>query len=91
MMKEGGSTAGDRLSYGFQLATAREPRDEEREILLRSFRRYSDRYRTNPDDAAEFLSTGEHPRDETLEPVDVAAYAALASLILNLDETITKE
>ena len=91
MMKEGGATAGDRLSYGFQLATAREPRDEEREILLRSFRRYLDRYQTNPDDAVEYLKTGEHPRDETLEPVDVAAYAALASLILNLDETITKE
>ena len=91
MMKEGGATPGERLSYGFRLATAREPAADEREILLKSFHRYSDRYQTNPGDAAEYLSTGEHPRDETLEPADLAAYAALASLILNLDETITKE
>ena len=91
MMKEGGATPEERLSYGFRLATAREPAEDEREILLRSFHRYSDRYQTNPGDAAEYLSTGEHPRDETLEPADLAAYAALASLILNLDETITKE
>ena len=91
MMKEGGATPGERLSYGFRLATARKPADGEREILLRSFHRYSDRYQTSPGDAAEYLSTGEHPRDETLEPAELAAYAAVASLILNLDETITKE
>ena len=91
MMKEGGATPRERLSYGFRLATAREPADDERAILLQSFHRYSDRYQTDPDDAVEYLSTGEHPRDEALESTDLAAYAALASLILNLDETITKE
>jgi hypothetical protein len=91
MMKEGGATPDERLSYGFRLAAARQPADEEREILLRSFHRYWDRYQTNPDDAAQYLSTGEHPRDETLPSADLAAYTALASLILNLDETITKQ
>jgi hypothetical protein len=37
------------------------------------------------------LSEGEHPRDETLDAAELAAYTAVASLILNLDETVTKE
>jgi len=29
--------------------------------------------------------------DESLDPVELAAHAAVAAVILNLDETITKE
>ena len=38
-----------------------------------------------------YLSQGESPRDEELDVSELAAYATVASLILNLDETITKE
>ena len=48
-------------------------------------------YQTAPEDARSYLSVGESRRDETIDPVELAAYAAVASLILNLDETITKE
>ncbi len=89
MMREGGETAGERLTYGFRLATAREPSDAEREILLRSFRRVLDRYKTAPEEAETYLAAGERARDESLDASEHAAYAATASLLLNLDETIT--
>ncbi len=38
-----------------------------------------------------YLAQGESPSDEKLDASELAAYTALASLILNLDETITKE
>ena len=45
---------------------------------------------SDPGGAAAYLSTGEHPRDESLPVAEHAAYAAVAGLILNLDEVITK-
>jgi len=91
MVKEGGASPESRLAYGFRLATARPPRAEELEVLAGSFRHFLDRYRSRPDDAAAYLSQGERPRDGSLDAAEHAAYAAVASLILNLDETITKE
>ncbi|MDA1235666.1 MAG: DUF1553 domain-containing protein [Acidobacteria bacterium] len=91
MIREGGATPDERLDFGFRLATARAPEAMEREILLASFRRFIDRYQTSPQDAESFLSAGESPRPDDLDATEHAAYTAVASLILNLDEAITKE
>jgi hypothetical protein len=37
------------------------------------------------------ITTGEWPRDKTLDVAEHAALAAMANMILNLDEVITKE
>jgi len=91
MVHEGGEEPGERLAYGFRLATARFPEQREQEILLRAFRRAHDRYQTEITDALELLEVGERPPDDSLEPAKYAAYATAANLILNLDEVITKE
>ena len=36
------------------------------------------------------LAVGESPRDEELDPAELAAWTMVASVILNLDETVTK-
>jgi hypothetical protein len=36
------------------------------------------------------LSVGESPRDQALPPAEHAAWSALANLLLNLDEVITR-
>ena len=91
MMREGGSTADSRISFAFRLATARRPRVPELAILLDGFHRSLDRFRTDRLAATKFVSEGDHRRDETLDVSELAAYTAVASLILNLDETVTKE
>ena len=91
MVKEGGSGDSERLAYGFLLATARQPAENEAEILRSSLNRYRDRYQTRPADAKRYLATGEHPRDESIDPPELAAFTAVASMLLNLDETITRE
>jgi hypothetical protein len=91
MMKEGGATAGERIAFGFRLATARTPARREAEILGASFQYQLDRYQTDNEAALKLLSEGEHPRDESLDAAELAAYTSVASLILNLDETVTKE
>ena len=91
MLNEGGSRDSERLAYGFLLATARQPAENEAEILRSSLNRYRDRYQTRPADAERYLATGEHPRDESIDPPELAAFTAVASMLLNLDETITRE
>ena len=41
--------------------------------------------------AVALVSQGESARDESLDPAKHAAYSYVASLLFNLDETITKE
>ena len=91
MVHEGGEEPAERLAYGFRLTTARDPEAQERDVLLRAFRRALDRYRTESADALRLLEAGERPPDPSIEPVEYAAYATAANLMLNLDEVITKE
>ena len=60
-------------------------------MLLDQLRAFRERYRTDEEAALKVLSQGEHPRNETLDASELAAHAVLASLILNLDQVITKE
>ncbi len=91
MLLEGGDNDQTRLSYGFLLATARQPAESENRILLSTLNRYRDRYLTTPEDAGKYLSVGEHPRNKSIQTAELAAYTAVASMLLNLDETITRE
>ena len=91
MLREGGASDRERLGYGFLLATARPPSADEAGILLGSLRRYRDRYETNPEDADRYLATGEHRSSAAVAAPELAAYTAVASMLLNLDETITRE
>jgi hypothetical protein len=90
-MHEGGETPESRITLAFRLALARPPRPAELEILLKGLETHLARYRAEPQAATELLSTGESPRDEQIDPVELAAYTAVAGVILNLDEAVTKE
>ncbi|HTM48939.1 MAG TPA: DUF1553 domain-containing protein [Bryobacteraceae bacterium] len=91
MMTEGGSTPPERIAYGFRLATARVPSAKKAEVLLGSYRHYLDQYQTNVESARKLVRAGESPVNATLDTSELAAYTTVASLILNLDETVTKE
>ncbi len=91
MLEEGGPTDVDRITFAFRLATAEAPSEVELRETLKVLRAFRERYQGDREAALEFLSQGEHPRDATLDVSDHAAHAAVASLILNLDEVVTKE
>jgi hypothetical protein len=50
-----------------------------------------DYFSRHPQEAVKLLSVGERKNDGKLNASELAAYAAVASLILNLDELITKQ
>ena len=90
MLTEAGPSAADRLDFAFRLAAARRPSEAELEVLGGSLEAFGDRYRGDREAALQLLSHGEHPRNENLDVAELAAHAAVASLILNLDEVITQ-
>ena len=91
MLKEGGALPSQRLGYGFRLAAARAPNASELLVLQAGLERRLTQYRTNRKAAAELLAAGDSARDTKLDAVELAAYTTAASVILNLDEVISKQ
>jgi hypothetical protein len=92
MMNEPGAAASaeDRIAFAFRLATARKPTAEESAVLKKVYDQQLAVYRSDAEAATKLLAVGESPRDEKLDPADLAAWTTVASTILNLDETVTK-
>jgi hypothetical protein len=91
MLTEGGPTPAERIAFGFRLATARPPTADETAVLMRGLDRYKHSFASDPQAARRFVKNGDSPADDTIDPSELAAYEAVASVILNLDETITRE
>jgi hypothetical protein len=81
----------ERIVLAFRLAAGREPRSAELTILEDAFAAHRAHYRKNEAAALKLVRVGEAARDKKLDVVELAAYAAVCNLILNLDEVITKE
>ena len=90
MMKEGGNDAASRMTFGFQLVTARLPSVEERQILQRLYQQRLEQFQQDPIAAQAMLSVGDSARDTDLDLAEHAAWTVIARLLLNLDETINK-
>ncbi len=84
-------TPAERLRFAFRLATARLPNDTELAVLGAGLEAHLDSYRSDPAAADSFTSIGDSPRDGAVDVPELAAYTAVCSLILNLDEVVTKE
>jgi hypothetical protein len=81
----------ERLTRAFRLATSRPPGDKELKILSNSVAHYMHEYRSAPEAARKTLRIGEAAVDPKIDVAELAAYTSVCSLILNLDETLTKE
>ncbi|OAI54603.1 hypothetical protein AYO44_03415 [Planctomycetaceae bacterium SCGC AG-212-F19] len=91
VMREGGATTDDRLALAFRLVMARTPRPAELQVLGAALRYHRSQFDKDREAALKLVTSGAHPRDEKLDPAELAAYTAVAGMILNLDEAITKE
>ena len=80
-----------RIENAFRLATARKPAAAEKKVLAASLARLQREFTTDKDAAAKLLKVGESARNEKLDASEHAAWTVLCSLLLNLDETVTKE
>lgn len=91
MLKQSANDDAARLAYGFRLCTARMPNKMEAQMLAVSLARFREQYRADTAAAEKLISAGESKPDATLAAPELAAHTSLALLLLNLDETLTKE
>jgi hypothetical protein len=80
-----------RVGRIFRLVLAREPRPTELRVLTDGLKRNLSDFHSDPTAARKLIGVGESRADASLDPAELASYTATASLILNLDETITRE
>ena len=90
-IEQGGSSPEERITFAFRRALARSPTPRELDVLRRGLERYRKDFDNDKDAAAKLIQHGESPAGPQIDPVLLAAYTATASVILNLDETITLE
>jgi len=91
MLEEGGKTPEARIAYAFRRAMARGPSAEESRVLAAGVAKRLQKYRASPEAAAKLVGVGQAKHSQQLDVAELAAYTMTASVILNLDETVTKE
>jgi len=91
VLHDGGSTPEERIRYAYLRSLGRPPRADEMRAVTGMLAYFERRYQGDKDAARQYLSDGESRPNKSLRPAELAAYAAVASLLFNLDEMITKE
>jgi mono/diheme cytochrome c family protein len=93
-LESGGRTDDERVTYAFRRALSRLPDAEEKKELLSLLEKQTHRIQSgwvNPNE----ISTGKNEVPKALPkgatPTQFAAYTVVSRVLLNLDETITKE
>lgn len=87
----GGKSTEARLSYIFRKVLSRNPSSEEVKLLKAGYERKLAHFRSAKEDAQKLVIQGDAPRKFFLDSAELATYTLLASTVMNLDETITKE
>jgi hypothetical protein len=81
----------ERITHAFQWATGRVPNHDEINILMTRLERSIEAFSQAPSEAASLLAEGASKPGTDLNPVEHAAYTNICNLILNLDETLSKQ
>jgi hypothetical protein len=91
VLSDGPADLDGRIGFAFRTALTRPPTAAERAALTRQHGRLLARYKTDPRGAAELVTAGRFPATANLDLTEHAVWTGLANLLLNLDETITRE
>jgi hypothetical protein len=80
-----------RLTHAVRLCTGRAPTGQELEILKRVYSRSYERYKQDGAAARALIAVGESKAPRSLDVRELAAWTSVTNLLLNLDETISRE
>lgn len=88
MIRQGGSNVDSQISLGIEILTCRLASEEELRLLSTLHDRQLARFSANTNAAKALLAVGETPVSDDIAPARLAAMQVVASVMLNLDETI---
>ncbi|HZE95976.1 MAG TPA: DUF1553 domain-containing protein, partial [Planctomycetota bacterium] len=87
ILSEGPADERGRIAFGFRLCTSRMPASTELDLLEGALKREQEHFEKDKAAAMAVLKGTELPKD----PVEAAAWTLIANVLINLDETVTKE
>jgi hypothetical protein len=90
ILTEGGKTPAERIRFAYRVVLSRDPEALEADVVGKTLAQFMDRYQKDPASAAKALRVGEAPVRAGLAEPELAAYTLIANLLLNLDETVTR-
>jgi hypothetical protein len=79
------------LEQAFRWVTCRAPSGAEKALLKQQLGQLRAQQGADRAAASKLLTVGESKRDESLDPAEHAVWTSLCLMLLNLDETVTKE
>lgn len=89
-LQQGGASTEQQIMFAYRRAAGVTPTSGILAVLQEAYTEELERFRADSEAAAKFLSIGESQRDENLDAATHAALTAVCSMILNLDETLTR-
>jgi hypothetical protein len=84
------SSEPDRLGYAFRCAVGRAATKEEQKILADTLATHREHYAKNAEAASQVIANGESKPNATLPVGEFAAWTMVANLLMNMDETVTR-
>jgi hypothetical protein len=90
VLAEGGKSTEDRITYLYRTVLARKPDAEEVRLVTSALDKQHRLFAADPDGAAKVVNVGESKPRRVATDVETAAWTMIANLVLNLDETITR-
>ncbi|WP_425615327.1 PSD1 and planctomycete cytochrome C domain-containing protein [Anatilimnocola sp. NA78] len=91
LMKSEASSPPAQVKLAYQQLLSRVPTAMEEQLLIGALAELREKYQADNDGAKKLLAIGASPRDEKLDLTEHAALTAFCNLLLNLDETLSKE
>jgi hypothetical protein len=79
-----------RIDHAFRIVLGRRPDDVERSTIQEILDEATSEFTADPSSAEAWLAIGASPREMSISPVELAAWSTAMSVLLNLDESISK-
>ena len=79
-----------RIHWAWRQVLGRDANSEEVSLLVRLLHKHRDQFTADPKVAEALVSIGISPRPEDIDAVELAAWTSVSRVLLNLNETITR-
>ncbi len=91
IIRDAGTSAEDRMTYGFRITTGRIPTASELKVLMTGWSADHASFKAAPETAKQLLAVGESKAPSDIDPIELATWTVSANVLLNLDEFVTRE
>ena len=80
----------ERIKFAFRRTLIRPPTDRETDVLTRTLRQVRSQLADEKEEAVKLATMPLGPLDESIDPVEAAAWTVISNVLLNLDETLAR-